>query len=68
MSNEVLGRCRDNAKGVLELNDRHPNPVPAIKRHAKQIRNNKERKILFSTACQASKKMNVPLNQIIERA
>jgi len=62
---EILGWRPVNAKGILELNDRHPNPPPAIKRHAKQIRNNKERKMQYSNALYISTKMRVPLNQII---
>jgi len=66
MSDKVVGWCTVNTKGVLELNDRHPNPVPAIKRHAKQIRNNNERKMQFANALHISAKMRVPLHQIIE--
>jgi len=65
MSDEILGWRSVNAIGILELNDRHPNPLPAIKRHAKQIRNNKERKMQFSNALHISAKMRVPLRQII---
>lgn len=66
MSDKVVGWCPVNAMGVLELNDRHPNPVPVIKRHAKQIRNNNERKIQFANALHISTKMRVPLHHIIE--
>lgn len=65
MERDLKGLCELNKDGVLNLYNRYQNKIPAIKRHAENILNNRDSKIQYSNALNLSLIKRIPLNEII---
>lgn len=66
MKIEIQGLCELNKKGILKLYNRYGNQIPAIKRHAENILNNKQSKIQYCNALNLSEILKIDLDEIIE--
>lgn len=66
MKKDLKGLCELNKKGILKLYYSYRNQIPAIKRHAENILNNRDSKIQYGNALNLREITGVPLNEIIE--
>lgn len=62
----VRGNCKINKQGILNLSNQTPfDRIPAIKRHAKNIKKGNLKEMQYGNALHLSSSFGIPLNQII---